>query len=70
MLICDNGNKCGKGKVPPCTNHAIHTINTVDGKGKVVEGPTINLCDEHFDLAMRAGLITEPYLGYEYKQAK
>lgn len=65
--ICDNGNKCGKGKVTPCTNYAKHTILTVDKEGNVVEGGmSINLCEEHFDLAMRAGLITEPYLGYSY----
>lgn len=62
LRLCDNGRRCGKGKVPVCPNHAPHRIIDIGGSG--IE--PIDLCDEHFDLAMRAGLVTEPYLGYEW----
>jgi len=49
-----------------CGKFACHTVNTVDSAGTLVEGgPSLHLCDEHFDWAMRCGYITEPYMGYK-----
>lgn len=53
MELCDNGRRCGAGKVPPCDRPARHWI-TWGG------GPPIKLCEPHFQQAFPA--ITEPYL--------
>lgn len=63
LPICDNGHKLGKGKVPPCANPAPHVVCQLDAAGNLVKDSTaINLCDEHFELVMRLGLITKPFL--------
>lgn len=59
MEICDNGNSCGKGKVPSCKNQAEHWILTPNNE------ITIKLCNDCFGIALRAGLVTNPYLGTE-----
>ena len=60
---CDIGNTIGVGKVAPCKNpakHYVHCTDSADGE------PRIKLCEGHFDIVLRAGLITEPYLGYTF----
>ncbi len=54
--LCMNGRECGNGKVPPCPNRAIHAITSHSHF-------PILLCDRCFQLAMMAGLITDPNIG-------
>lgn len=56
-MICENGNRCGKGKVPPCTREARHSIQSDPA---VIE--PISLCDICFQAALAAGLVTEPFI--------
>lgn len=61
--LCDNGRRCGYGKVSPCQNAAIHYICVTDG---TADRPApIKLCNDHFTVALSLGLITRPFMGKE-----